>query len=638
MDILLVAILYLILGLIISFTISFLYLRHYRGNNVKFAFHFTVIVFGFVIFFIFLIPFDITTSVLYPDFNFLKFLPIYYLIFGYFSRIIGDVVAPILILINTSGFYTKKEIFKDVLKRFFTNYTSIFKIVFVSIVSIPTLSYYITKKTDIFKIFRTLLLYLNFFPYLEMLYYIGFVCQDLAYSYFRNKVIFRLYYDIWKLGKIYKYYERDRLILISKTQKIEDLKKDLKYDDPEFENHYEFFKRKIKIAQTNLLNFEFFIFQKEDLKQMKLGTNTYKKENKEKHSKELNDLYLENNNNVKNNNVNNNNIDNNINNNNIIQDNEFDDPNDDWIEHMYCKVEQDEEILRKDLGISEASQILESENSKESENDIISSEYKNSLNLKKKICELMTEVLESSNFIQRKSFLLNQKCMEIIEIESHFKKNPNPLILILIILFYIIVFIFEMPWSVYDWIPGEYKNNFFKNISIPFFSIVFYFFIFNYAIIEFRYISGNLIFGKKNSGNVNFYNFISYVLENCDAAFYHSIWVLRKYVIKKNDDNYDYDFFPYYFEVFELPEIKGFEYIPLISMIIILISIFNAAKFSNFKINKKQVILFNENADFFYNEKNLYSNFIVGCLMLIKFKKKIDRLIDLKEEEDKKEN
>ena len=128
--------------------------------------------------------------------------------------------------------------------------------------------------------------------------------------------------------------------------------------------------------------------------------------------------------------------------------------------------------------------------------------------------------------------------------------------------------------------------------------------------------------GKKNQ--VNFYNFISYILGNCDAAFYHSIWVLRKYKVEKKDD---YNFYPYYFDVFELPEIKGFKFIPLISMIIILISIFNAAKFSNFKIKKKEVILFNENADFFYNEKNLYTNFIRGCLMLIKLKKKLDENI-----------
>ena len=113
MNILLVTILYLILGLIISFNISYFYLKHYRAENVKFAFYFTVINFGFVIFFLFLIPFDITTSVLYPDFKFLNFLPTYYLIFGYISQFIGDVLAPILILIETSGFYLKKEIFKE---------------------------------------------------------------------------------------------------------------------------------------------------------------------------------------------------------------------------------------------------------------------------------------------------------------------------------------------------------------------------------------------------------------------------------------------------------------------------------------------------------------------------------------------
>ena len=37
-------------------------------------------------------------------------------------------------------------------------------------------------------------------------------------------------------------------------------------------------------------------------------------------------------------------------------------------------------------------------------------------------------------------------------------------------------------------------------------------------------------------------------------------------------------------------------------------------------------------------EKNLYSNFIVGCLMLIKFKKTLDIMIDSKQKEEKKEN
>ena len=251
MNITLIAILYLLLGFIISLTISYNYLKYYPDENVNFAFYFTVIIFGFVIFFIFLIPFDITISVLDLDSKFLKYLPMYYLIFGYFSKIMGDLVSPILILVETSGLYTKSDIFKDVLKRFLKEYISLFKFIFLSSASIPTVSYYISKKVDVFKLFRTILLYLNFFPYLEMLYYIGFVCQDLAYSYIRQQPPYRFYYDIWKLGKIYKYYERERLIVKSRTQKIEDIKNDIKYDIPK---EFQIKNNKLKINITNINN------------------------------------------------------------------------------------------------------------------------------------------------------------------------------------------------------------------------------------------------------------------------------------------------------------------------------------------------------------------------------------------------
>ena len=90
------------------------------------------------------------------------------------------------------------------------------------------------------------------------MYYIGFVCQDLAYSYIRQQPPYRFYYDIWKLGKIYKYYERERLIVKSRTQKIEDIKNNIKYDIPkEFQNHYERFKKRISYTQLNLLTYEF---------------------------------------------------------------------------------------------------------------------------------------------------------------------------------------------------------------------------------------------------------------------------------------------------------------------------------------------------------------------------------------------
>jgi len=288
MNILLVTILYLILGLIISFNISYFYLKHYRGENVKFAFYFSVINFGFEIFFIFLIPFDITTSVLYPDFKFLNFLTNYYLIFGYYSQFISDVFAPILILIETTGFYTKKEIFKDVLKRFITDYVSMFKIIIVNILTIPTLSYKISKKVDIFEILRIILLYLNFFPYLEMLYYIGFVCQDLVYSNLKNTYeLDRNNYDLWKLGKIYKHYARERNNV---DKVIDEIDKEIKEAEkhnikcpPEFNDHLKTFQDRINEAKKNILIIHC------DKKNLEMETNQYiEEEQKNKNDGEQN--------------------------------------------------------------------------------------------------------------------------------------------------------------------------------------------------------------------------------------------------------------------------------------------------------------------------------------------------------------
>ena len=58
MNIHLISVLYLILGILISFIISYNYLKHYPRKNVNFAFYSSVFIFGLIIFFIFLIPYD----------------------------------------------------------------------------------------------------------------------------------------------------------------------------------------------------------------------------------------------------------------------------------------------------------------------------------------------------------------------------------------------------------------------------------------------------------------------------------------------------------------------------------------------------------------------------------------------------
>jgi hypothetical protein len=632
-------------------------LRHYpkKDPSVKFAFYSSVVIFGLIIFFIFLIPFDIAcSSLVYKEGvenKFLDILPIYYLVFGYFSQIVGDIISPIMILIHTSGFYTKGDIFKDVLKRFFKDYFSLFKLIFVFVLSIPSISFFVTKDIDIFEILKTILLYLNFFPYLKILYYIGFVCQDLVYSYIRKKPLHKQNYDIWKLGKIYKYYNREKLVVNGKYKTIKkDIEKANNYHEMslpyEFKDHFEEFKRRVEITQRNLL------FIHSEREKVKYATDIYKGDYKKEQKMQI---------------INDNNDDRNNNNYQNLEDSSEDESI--MIDDIFSEAKnENEESLKAELGSdyqyiygnsepedinNEQSALLpiNTEDGHENYLDIknknlnirrIDKHFKNFNNFKNYICDLMTEVNESSISVERKSFLINTKGVEILAIEAgQGRKAPNPFIFIPIICFYIILFFLEMPWSIYDWIPKEIKTNFFGNLCISISSIMFYFFIFNYAVIHHRYMSGNLIFGKKESNCVNFYNFISYVLNICDAVFYHSVWVLRKYKLNENSINiqdinkvleyFNYYFVPKYYDVFELPEvyIKGNDIIPYISAFIIIISIFNAAKFSNIKFRRKERILFNENADYFYNEKNLYSNFILGCGVLVSIKLNMDRLISL---------
>ena len=642
MNIHLISVLYLILGILISFIISYNYLKHYPRKNVKFAFYSSVFIFGLIIFFIFLIPYDIASSAMSRrkgSNRFLDALPMYYLVFGYFSKVVGYLIAPILILINTTGFYRKCDITKNVIKRFIKLYVSFIKVIIVVILSIPTIILVLAKDINVFKFFKTILLYLNFFPYLKILYYIGFVCQDFVYSFIRKKRLYAENYDIWKLGKIFKYYNREKKIVNERykkiTQEIEKAHNDYNLNLPEdFKIHFALFKANVENTQRNLL------IIKSEREKVYLATKEYKDEKmseiKGRNKNILNDSI----------------------------DNSFDANENDMIEEMFKQAKKDEDELEDDIDyevnydndnyfrdendalmpdkISENNNLYSTANNRKDsliKGKIIDKQFKNWKSFKYYICDLMTDVNESSISVQRKSYLINTKGVEILSIEAGMgKDNPNSCIFLPIILFYLMLFFFEMPWSIYDWFPPEIKKNFYGNLFVSLVSIVFYFFIFNYAVICHRYMSGNLLFGKNLSGNVNFYNFIIYVLGNCDAIFYHSVWVLRKYKIDEKkidplcyfyDYNHCYYFYPEYSKVFELPEVRfhGIDIIPYISMFVIIISIFNSAKFSNIKICRKEVVLFNENADFFYNEKNLYSNFILGCGVLIFIKKNMDNII-----------
>ena len=617
-----ISIIYLILGFILSFTLSFLYLRHYPKDDVKFAFYFSVFAFGLVIFMIFLIPYDAASSVLKVREGttniLLDSLPIYYTIFGYFSQIIGEIVSPIMILILTSGFYKKSDIVKDVLYRFFTDFLSILKLIVVTVASLEAIHLYINGK-DFFEILRDILIVLNFFPYLKILYYIGFVCQDLVYSNLKNTYeLDRNNYDLWKLGKIYKHYVRERNNV---DKVIDEIDKEIKEAEkhnikcpPEFNDHLKTFQDRINEAKKNILIIHC------DTKNLEMETNQYiEEEQKNKNDGEQNlikDMFKE----AKNEEdealkkelgsdykyiMGENNNDNLI-------------PEEEYGEKPYYERDEENNLIPEKEEINEKNEDLISERTLR--------KYKNWNNFKIFICRKMTKAIEDSIRVKRKSYLIDLKTRTIFELFKGFKKT-NCIVYFGIILFYIVLFFFEFPINIYLLFPNEIKKSFYGNLGISIISAIFYFSIFNYAIIHHRYTSGDLIFGKNESDKVNFYKFISFVLNYCDSIFFHSLWIFSK-----NNIYDDYRIEPKYFEVFNLPNlfvnIKNIFYsgkyyymdlnikidlFPLLSLLFILISIFNAVKFSNIKICRKEIILFNENADFFYNEKNLYSNFILGC-------------------------
>ena len=652
MNLNLISYIYLPVGLALSFLLSFLYLRRYPKEDVKFAYYFSVLVFGLVIFNIFLIPYDIAvagyTRETGTNFTLFDHLDIYYLIFGFFSQIVGDVVSPILIYIEISGFYNKGEVTLEVLKSFFTDFFELIKLILIILVSIPTtINLFVVKGQDAMELLRIILLYLNFFPYLEILYYIGFVSQDLVYSVLKKKYSREWrYFDLWKLGKIYKYYFREREIV---NKRFEEITKDI--DDAlnkyhmeipgEFMDHYNKFKQKVEDTQRNLL---FLVSEKKSVldatlkhkeDQMKQNENLkydegfYKQmfqyvDKEERTVKKQIDLDRSSH------------LDDSMSN---LNESEFDYSEDDDYDEFEGMTEEE---LRAQLG-SDYEAMMEKRNRKlraKQNTDYVApihvqeqfiyteKKFQSFENLKSYICSKMTKVIKASNSVQRKSHLISQKGIILLDGRRYFNTYTNWRLLPIAIYFGVLIF-FELPFNIYEFFP-EKAHGFVFDLVFGIVTTSFYFFIFNYATINHKYISGNLIFGKNKSSNFNFYKFISFILCFSDAIFFHSVWVMKK---NMNDYNIDVK----YFEVFNLPQILvgEMDIVPFLSLLIIIVCVFNAAKFSSFKLKIKKcnfskvIFLFNENADFFYNEENLFSNFILGCGVLFCIKKNMNKIMQL---------
>lgn len=623
--------LYIPIGLIISYSVAYLYLRRYPSPNVKYSYYFAIAIFGLVLFNMFLVPFDYACAGYveqYLDFEFTAFdgLDIYYIVFGIIFQVIGDIVCPILIMIETSGFYTKKEIALDVLKGVFLEFFELIKIVIILLVTIPTTINLSAGGSDGKELFRITLLILDFFPYMKFLYYIGFVSQDIIYSYLRKRDEDEWrYFDTWKFGKLYKYFNRQREIV---NRRYEDIKnaviKALEHfhiELPEdFMKNYDKFKINIEKAQRNIININ---YEKQSLKD---AYDKYKEDvlNKDiekatKYDEEsfkmmFSDIdYQEN-----------------AMKNQVALDSSRMDSMSEYSEENsnYDEFEgMSDEELRQQLG-SDAEIIIEKRKKKQEESNqnqnvvpvhieeqlvVKEKKFESFDNLKTYVCRKMTKCNTVSVSIQRLSHIISRKGLLLYYGKRH--RNVYSCWRFFPIIFYFLfLFYLEFPIFIYPTNGDIFLQLFFGIISC-----CFYLFILNYALINHKYISGELLFGNHKSSSYNFYKFISEVISFSDSVFFHSIWAISK---GKKELDYEYGYKAKFLQVFELPVLyisDDLDIVTVISILIILICMFNAAKFSVIKLKIKKwkinkvLFLFNENADFFYNEANLFSNFIIGC-------------------------
>ena len=609
-------ILYLILTLLISFVISFLYLNYFRNKALTnaFTFYFSVFCFGFIIYLIFLVLLDhaisIKTKILDNSLyiNDIKYLlEKYYQYFGWTSKIITFLFGPLMIFYSTTGFYNKCDISKDILIRLKNKYLTLINICLAIVLSIPVfVLLYLGKLGDFYKSkFQLILNYLNYYSYLRILFYIGFIMQNHVRMFFlKNDIGENENYNIWKLGKIYFYYEREKINIKKNYKKIkkevEQYFKEHEVENEEFSNNLKKFEKYVKFSLTNIIYIE------PDIEGIKLSSKKYKK-----------NYVSENINNEELFGLNNQNEELNIINNNDNLDNQDDEKEFNYLKkvfELYKNIGQKEEECKCscccDCNCSNCCNCCICCN-----NCCSSSKKKVGTFKEYDVCSLMDIVYELCVSIQRKSYLIDKSSNLI------FNDNMENCCLgclmncaRLCIFIFLIFFLLILEFPLFE--LGQYNSkelDFSVSIVIWiifFCSVVFYFLIFNYSVIHHQYFDGNIIYGKKQSQNVNYYNFILLMLDLINALLFHSFWVLNK--SQKIEAKYS--------QVFILKPIyikNNINIVPIISITFIIIGIYNTATFSKLKLCGKNIFVFNERADFFGFNENYYGNFLIGCGCLI---------------------
>ena len=601
-------ILYLIISFFLSFLISFLFLRKYRNlepriSSNKFPYYYCVFNFAIVLFYILLVIVDYTISTFEISvfegtliIPFYKFLPYFYLCFSFFSSINSEGICPIIIYYETTGYYKCGDKFCDIICRFITEYINLSNLIKIGVfiviiiaIMIPFHEWILTvTKIDSFGSFFNfidfILNYKNFLDYFTILFYIGFAIQNVIRidSVNRSESEKENFY-LWRLGKVYLYYFNESSSIedgyyLAKTKYEEYLSNNS--NDAAFKTNWDIFKEKIeKILNNKLIKHKLETIQEVSEKYFEEAS---KEKDKEKQEQKINN---------ENNNEN----------------------DDDDEKKKEDKIKKEKENIKED--IKKIDEILKEEKDKYiKDKNIIKKclccckrkKQDHFEEFKESTCHIMTRVYEEALKLFRKSYLIDCLAEKLIKPTHINCCRKYYLIKALWLLFLFILIILELPWAI-DELHSQYSFIDFIVTFLIFLAVVlFYFSIFIYSLINHEKIKGELIFGENLSENVNFVYFLLIILDLFNAAIYHSFWVLNKRAIFKAK----------YLDVFFLPEntiefsigdsnfsINTLDLVIYGSLLIILISLFNASKFSKF----------NENTDFFFSETEFYLYFILGC-------------------------
>ena len=642
-------ILYLLISFLLSFLISFLFLRKYRNlepriSSNKFPYYFCVINFAIVLFYILLVIVDYTISTFEISvfegtliIPFSKFLPYFYLYFSFLSKVNSRLICPIIIYYETTGYYKSCDIFCDIFCRFITEYINLSNLiklgVFIGIIiaiMIPFHEWILTvTKIDsfgsLYNFIGLVLNYENFLDYYTILFYIGFAIQNVIRidSVNRSESEKENFY-IWRLGKVYSYYNKESESIkegckTAKDKYEEYLKKNP--NNPDFKTNWDIFQSKIEnILSNKLIEARLDKVQEVSEKYFEEVREEKEKE-KEKQKQEIN-----NSKNNENNNINSNEINNEI----------------DAEKKKEEEIKNDKENIKKD--IKKINEMIKEEKEKYIEDKNIlkkclcccKRKKQNQFDeFKENTCHIMTRVYEEALKLFRKSYLIDCLAEKLIKPININCCRQSYCIKTLWFVFLFILILLELPWSI-DELHSQYSFiDFIETFLMFLFVVLFYFSIFIYSLINHENIGGELIFGENLSENVNFVYFLLTIQNLFNAAIYHSFWVLNKRAIFKAK----------YLDVFFLPEntidfsiggsnfsINTLDLVIYGSLLIILISLFNASKFSKF----------NENTEFFFSNTEFYLYFILGCACYInilenpaKFNKNKDKdnmdLLDEKE-------